>query len=187
MTSRRHLFWLAFDRAANTLILRRRTQDDIRYMRSPPMGARDETTTSYLHYTYSDRCLVAVGWSGLLPQRAKRRGKKSPGKRAPAKRKAQTARSATNPAQPTHPANMIMSKGQGRGRMQCRKKNRCADEDVSSILDTEYSYPEYKPCWYYNNHGYCEKGTACSFEQPGQAGTLVTAKYYFTIAQLHVR
>ena len=44
-----------------------------------------------------------------------------------------------------------------------RKKNRCADEDVSSILDTEYSYPEYKPCWYYNNHGYCEKGTACSF------------------------
>ena len=71
--------------------------------------------------------------------------------------------------------------------MQCRKKNRCADEDVSSILDTEYSYPEYKPFWYYNNHGYCEKGTACSFEQPGQAGTLVTAKYYFTIAQLHVR
>ena len=47
--------------------------------------------------------------------------------------------------------------------MQCRKKNRCADEDVSSILDTEYSYPEYKPCWYYNNHGYCEKGTVCSF------------------------
>ena len=57
------------------------------------MGARDETTTSYLHYTYSDRCLVAVGWSGLLPQRAKRRGRKSPGKRAPGKRRAQTASS----------------------------------------------------------------------------------------------
>ena len=109
MTSRRHLFWLAFDRAANTLILRRRTQDDIRYMRSPPMGARDETTTSYLHYTYSDRCLVAVGWSGLLPQRAKRRGRKSPGKRAPAKRKAQTARSVVddNPAQPIQPSQPI--------------------------------------------------------------------------------
>ena len=80
---------MAFDRAADTVILRRCKRDDVRYMRSPPMGARDETTTSYLHYTYSDRCLVAVGWSGLLPQRAKRRGKKSPGKRAPAKRKSE--------------------------------------------------------------------------------------------------
>ena len=73
------------------------------------MGARDETTTSYLHYTYSDRCLVAVGWPGLLPQRAKRRGRKSPGKRAPGKRKAQTARSVgdDNPAQPIQPSQPI--------------------------------------------------------------------------------